>query len=179
MRTDQLFVFFFGTEPESHFSLVKSHIKDIRQIAEFEFSCITIYVERNLGFEAEHFERALKHLDSVIFYRDIQAGRTGILTTENVKLGAMTMTNVLLREQRVCILPVTQLISRDPQENRRRLREQLEIYSFQFKQPNDVFQKGKYALSGKVGGFKDDIVICLQLGIYWTESSKLLETIST
>ncbi len=152
---------------------------EIRRIPEFEFSAITIFVERNLGFEAEHFERSLKHLELVTFYRDVQAGRTGILTTENVKLGAMTMTNVLLREQRVCILPVTQMISKDPQENRRRLREQLEIYSFQFKQPADVFQKGKYALSGKVGGFKDDIVICLQLGIYWTESAKLLEAMSS
>jgi len=158
---------------------VKAHIGDIRKIPEFEFSLITVFVERNLGFEAEHFERSLKHLDLVMFYKDLQAGRTGILTTENVKLGAMTMTNVLLREQRVCILPVGQLISRDPQETRRRLREQLEIYSFQFKQPNDVFQKGKYALSGKVGGFKDDIVICLQLGIYWTESSKLLEAMAS
>lgn len=169
--------FFFCAEPESHFALVKSHIRDIRNIPEFEFSVITVFVERNLGFEAEHFERALKHLENVHFYKDAQAGRTGILTTENVKLGAMTMTNVLLREQRVCILPTGQLISRDPQETRRRLREQLEIYSFQFKQPNDVFQKGKYALSGKVGGFKDDIVICLQLGIYWTESSRLLESL--
>ena len=64
-------------------------------IPEFEFSIITVFVERNLGFEAEHFERALKHLDNVVFYKDAQASRTGILTTENVKLGAMTMTNVL------------------------------------------------------------------------------------
>jgi len=161
-----------------HFNLVRSHVHEIRKIAEFQFSHITIFVERNLGFEAEHFERALKYMEDVSFYRDVQAQRTGILTTENVKLAAMTMTNVLLREQRVSILPNTQLISKTPQENIRRLREQLEIYSFQFKQPNDVFQKGKYALSGKVGGFKDDIVICLQLGIYWTESSRLLDALN-
>jgi hypothetical protein len=100
------------------------------------------------------------------------------LTTENVKLGAMTMTNVMLREQRVNLLRSDQLISRDPQEARRRLREQLEIYSLQFKTPENAFQKGRYALSGKVGGFKDDIVICLQLGIYWTESIRLTEASS-
>jgi len=161
-----------------HFNLVKSHINDIRTIPEFEFSLVTIFVERNLGFEAEHFERSLKHLENVHFYRDLQAGRTGILTTENVKLAAMTMTNVMLREQRICLLPSGQLMSKNAQEMRKRLREQLEIYSFQFKSPNDVFQKGKYALSGKVGGFKDDIVICLQLGVYWTESSKTLELLN-
>ena len=158
-----------------HFSLVRTHIQDIRRIPQLEFSIITIFVERNLGFEAEHFQRALGSLDNVKFYRDMQANRTGVLTTENVKLGAMTLTNVFLREQRICMLDVTALVSRNAQEMKRRLREQLEIYSFQFKNPNDVFQKGKYALSGKVGGFKDDIVICLQLGIYWTESARLLE----
>lgn len=37
-----------------------------------------------------------------------------------------------------------------PHHARRRLREQLEIYSFQFKTPDTVFQKGRVALSGKV-----------------------------
>ena len=109
----------------------------------------------------------------MVFYRDVQANRTGILTTDNVKLAAMTMTNVMLREQRINLYG--DLVSRDAQEIRRRLREQLEIYSLQFKTPDTVFQKNKYALSGKVGGFKDDIVICLQLGIYWTESGRLFE----
>ena len=135
-------------------------------------------MERNLGFEAEHFQRNLQDEENVSFYRDYQAGRTGVLTTENVKLGAMTMTNVMLREQRISLLQSDKLISRDPQDARRRLREQLEIYSLQFKTPENAFQKGRYALSGKVGGFKDDIVICLQLGIYWTESIRLTEASS-
>ena len=130
-------------------------------------------MERNLGFEAEHFERALQFEENVVFYRDMQANRTGILTTDSVKLAAMTMTNVMLREQRVNLY--AEVVSRDAQEIRRRLREQLEIYSLQFKTADTVFQKNKYALSGKVGGFKDDIVICLQLGIYWTESGRLFE----
>jgi len=157
------------------FALVRLHIKEIRQIAEFTYSPIQIFVESNLGFEAEHIQRALQNEENVSFFRDYQAGRTGVLTTENVKLGAMTMTNIMLREQRICLLSSNQLISRDPQEARRRLREQLEIYSLQFKTPENAFQRGRYALSGKVGGFKDDIVICLQLGIYWTESARLLE----
>lgn len=159
-----------------HFNLVKTHIKELRKVPEFEYSKITIFVERNLGFEAEHFQRALHKLDNVNFYRDEQAGRTGVLTSENVKLGAMTLTNVMLREQRISMFPIGSLVARDSQECKRKLREQLEMYSFQFKAPNNVFQKGRYALSGKVGGFKDDIVICLQLGIYWTESARLMQT---
>jgi hypothetical protein len=169
-----LLIYLFA-EPETQFALVRLHIKEIRQIAEFTYSPIQIFVERNLGFEAEHFQRNLQNEENVTFFIDHKAGRTGVWTTENVKLGAMTMTNVMLREQRICLLNSNQLVSRNPQEARRRLREQLEIYSLQFKTPENAFQKGRYALSGKVGGFKDDIVICLQLGIYWTESARVLE----
>ena len=89
------------------------------------------------------------------------------------------MTNVMLREQRVNLLPESQIVSRNPQEIRRKIREQLEIYSMQFKTADSVFQKNKCALSGKVGGFKDDIVICMQLGIYWTETARLLEEMAS
>ena len=150
----------------------------LRQIPGKSASPIIIYVERNLGFEAEHFERALQMEENVVFYRDQQACRTGILTTDVVKMAAMTMTNVMLREQRVNLMPEAQLVSRDPQEIRRKLREQLEIYSMQFKTADTVFQKNRCALSGKVGGFKDDIVICMQLGIYWTEIATLPKCVS-
>jgi hypothetical protein len=158
---------------------VRAHIDDIRRIPEFQFSAIQIFVERNLGFEAEHFERNLQQMENVVFYKDVEAGRTGILTTDRVKLGAMTMTNVMLREHRVNVLPQTRLVSRNPQEARRKLREQLEIYSLQFKSADNVFQKNKFALSGKVAGFKDDIVICMQLGIYWTESGRIVQELGS
>ncbi len=137
-------------EPERQFALVRTHIQDLRCIPELEYSPVMIFVERNLGFEAEHMHRALRDEERVVFYRDEQAGRTGILTTDVVKYGAMTLTNVILREGRLCILPVGQLVARDAHEARRRLREQLEIYSLQYKSPENVFQKGRVALSGKV-----------------------------
>ena len=155
---------------------MRTHIRDLRaSIPAFELSHVTIFVARNLGFEAEHFQRALQNEELVSFYRDVQASRTGVLTTDVVKLGAMTLCNVFLRERRVCLLPPDMLVARDPLDARRRLREQLEVYSFQFKTADTVFQKDRVALSGKVGGMKDDIVICLQLGLYWTESCRALQ----
>ena len=49
-----------------------------------------------------------------------------------------------------------------------KLREQLEVYSFQYKEALNTFQKSRAALSGKIGGMKDDVAICVQLGCYWT-----------
>ena len=102
---------FAHEEPERQFALVRQHIAMIRQIPELKFSPIQIFVERNLGFEAEHLEREFRNEEMVLFYRDRQANRTGILTTENVKLGAMTTTNVMLREKRIHMLPENKLVS--------------------------------------------------------------------
>lgn len=79
----------------------------------------------------------------------------------------VTLLNTMLREKRVHI-DRENLVSRDPKNILVRLREQLEIYSYQFKAPPTTFGKMQIALSGKVGGMKDDLCICLQLGVYWT-----------
>ena len=134
-------------------------------------SPVKIFVERNLAYEAEHHKHALGHLPGVRFHTDEKAGRVGVLTTETVKYAAMEMFNVMLREQRVSICKYFH--SRQPKEIRVRLREQLEVYSFQYKEATNTFQKSRTTLSGKVGGMKDDIAICLQLGCYWTSVDML------
>ena len=65
------------------------------------------------------------------------------------------------------------LLSENPTGNAKRLNEQLTIYSLQFKEAANVFGKGRAALSGKVGGMKDDVVIAMQLGIYFSKEEYL------
>lgn len=137
------------------------------------FSPICLIVERNLGFEAEHMERNLKDIENTKFYFDEQSRRVGVLTTDKVKMAAMTQMNIMLKERRVHLLPEDEMTSLDVQGNRKKLKDQLEIYSMQYKVPETVFQKVRHALSGKVGGMKDDVVICLQLAVYWTEAGRV------
>lgn len=62
-------------------------------------------------------------------------------------------------------------ITADPRKEddmKRLLRDEMEIYSYQFKQATTVFGKGQVALSGKVGGMRDDLAVLLQLSAYWT-----------
>lgn len=80
----------------------------------------------------------------------------------------------MLRERRVHV--TKDIMSREPRMCLVRLREQMEIYSYQFKQAVNTFGKDLISLSGKVGGMKDDLCICLQLGVYWT-SAEILEKI--
>ena len=42
------------------------------------------------------------------------------------------------------------------------------IYSYQFKAAATCFNRDQACISGKVGGMKDDICICLQIGIMYT-----------
>jgi hypothetical protein len=94
------------------------------------------------------------------------ARRIGVLTTDAVKHAMCGLLNSMLREKRVHI--AKDLISRDPKGIRARMREQMEVYSYQFKTAETPFNKDQMTLSGKVGGMRDDVCICLQLVIYWT-----------
>ena len=139
----------------------------LRQIPGKTASPITIYVERNLGFEAEHHKRALEGLPGVSFHVDLKANRVGVLTTEAIKHAMCQLVVVMLREQRLHVHKP--LVSKDEKGVLLRLREQMEVYSYQFKLGVTTFQKDRVALSGKVGGMKDDICICLQLACYHTQ----------
>ncbi|MFN9943819.1 MAG: hypothetical protein ACK56I_30535, partial [bacterium] len=55
-------------EPDRQFMLVKDHIAMLRSNLYQTLSKIKIYVERNLGFEAEHHYRALHDIPGVEFY---------------------------------------------------------------------------------------------------------------
>ena len=154
------------TEPEKQFALVDRHVKRIKSTSEFLCSEIVIMVERNLGFEAEHHQRALNSLQHRRFRIDHTANRYGILTTEDVKYGMMTLFNNMLRDQRVAFY--NPLLSKDPNAARRRVQEQMKVFSFQFKQAANCFGNQRVALCGKVGCMKDDVVIALQLAVYYS-----------
>lgn len=161
----------FSPEPEKQFALVERHIDRLRTHPMLCDSPVVIMVERNLGFEAEHHHRALQGLRLTRHRVDHTAQRYGILTTEEIKHAMCTLLDNMLREQRLSILP--EIYSERPTENTARLREQLHIYSLQFKQAANNFGKTRVALNGKVGGMKDDVAIALQLAIYYSASEKM------
>ena len=157
----------FFPDPAKQFELVVQHITRIRSDMGRKTSRFFVFVERNLGFEAEHHKRALDHIPGVTFYVDQKACRVGVLTTEATKHAMAQLVVSMLAERRIHVLPT--LYSHEPEVMRSRLREQMETYSAQFKQAPDTFGKDKISLSGKIGGMKDDVCICLQLAAYFTQ----------
>ena len=171
-------VCFFCLDPERQFQLVIEHCHKLRETEGHIMSKIYIYVERNLGFEAEHHRRALGNaIPNCQFYLDEQHDRVGVLTTNEVK-HAMAQLTVLMLEEHRLHMRKPHLVSRDPKGIMMRLREQMEVYSYQFKAAQTTFQKDAVALSGKVGGMKDDICICLQLACYFTQLEKQREHVN-
>ena len=104
------------------------------------------------------------------FRIDHTAKRYGILTTEEVKYAMLTLFSNILRDQRLAFM--NPLFSEDSDGNRRRIKEQMQVYSFQFKQAVNCFGKQRVALCGKVGGMKDDVIIALQLAVYFSSQER-------
>jgi hypothetical protein len=159
------------TEPTKQFALLRQHIFALRQHSILRDSPVVIMVERNLGFEAEHHHNALYDIPNTTHRVDKAAKRYGILTTEEIKQSMMMLTNNMLRAKQINVN--RNIVSTDPVANRRRLFDQLHIYSYQYKSAADVFGKQRCALSGKVGGMKDDVCIALQLCIYYSQYEHL------
>ena len=90
----------------------------------------------------------------------------GVLTTEAIKHALCHMVVVMLQERPIHVQHP--LVSRDEKGVLLLLREQVKVYWYQFKLGTNTFQKDHIALSGKVGGMKDDICIVLQLAFYFT-----------
>lgn len=79
-----------------------------------------------------------------------------------------TLTNAMLREKRISLRSGESFISNDEEGIKKLIQEEMETYSYQFKSATTVFSRDQCALSGKVGGMRDDLAIALQLAIYWT-----------
>lgn len=119
------------THVTKQFALVEAHIERLRTLPAYTHSEIYMIVERNLGNEAEHHKIALQHLSGVKWHTDHAARRVGFLTTQDTKYAMATLTNLMLREQRLSFM--NPLISDKPEELRKTIMRQLQNYSVQFK----------------------------------------------
>jgi hypothetical protein len=162
-------------DPARQFALLRKHITDLRSNPMWSSSPMFVFVERNLGFEAEHHQREFSSEPGVSFYLDAGAQRYGVLTTNEIKHAMSTVANVMLREGSVSVHKERFVCAgyETKEQMLIKFREQLHVYSYSFKEAASLFTKQQVALSGKVGGCVDDICICFQLGLYFTQPSMM------
>jgi len=145
-------------EPDKTFRLLREHVAAVRAAyGNLSNSCVRIIVERNLGFEAEHLYRECQSIDNSRFVCEpATTARIGVLTTQERKLGFVTYTNVLLRENRM-FAHSEHWVDTQKNDTRKILMDQLSFFGFTFMRPENSFQKEKFAISGKSAGGKDDL----------------------
>jgi hypothetical protein len=110
-------------QPSKQFALFHRHVNRIRDVCMLSHSEVVVFCERNLGFEAEHLERATRGLYRLRHRIDHAAKRFGVLTTEEIKYASTTLVSVMLREKRITIRKP--LLSENPAGNAKRLNEQV------------------------------------------------------
>lgn len=161
-------------DPFKTFSLLDAHIKAVREtFSDLMFSPCKIIVERNLGFEAEHLYRYMQNGDNLLFMREKNSQRIGVLTTQEIKLGFVTFFNVLLRENRVFCVKEN-FIEINNRGSRDMLHDQLSFFSFTFSTPSTVLQKERFAISGKSHGSRDDLCMACLIGIYFSSDGRFI-----
>lgn len=156
-------------EPTKTFDILERHIDQVRQsYSMLRNSIVSIIVERNLGFEAEHLFRECRHkIQRCVFLREPLANRVGVLTTQELKLAFVTYTNVILRENRMFACDTACFVDVGKNKTRDILKDQLSFFGFTFSKQDHIFQKEKYVITGKTSGGKDDLCMALLIGMYF------------
>tara|TARA_B100001142_G_C14324097_1_gene651608 strand:+ start:1535 stop:2419 length:885 start_codon:yes stop_codon:yes gene_type:complete len=161
-------------DPFKTFGLLDAHIKAVRATySDLVFAQCKVIVERNLGFEAEHLYRECRKFDNLVFMKERNSDRIGVLTTQNIKLGFTTYTNILLRENRVFCVK-SGFIDLSKSGSRDTLFDQLSFFSFTFSAPATVLQKERFAISGKANGGKDDLAMAFLIGLYFSADPRFV-----
>ena len=153
-------------------ALLKSHIEGLRRQQKFREAWFVFIPENNLGHEADHMEFMLRPYRRVYTLTE-KGGVIGVNTTAVRKeLYSMETVKYLCQES---IKFWTHLVVANPKggsnEKERVLtdfKEQLLSFKRIIVHPDRGFSLPKIHYSGKSKGGRDDLIMSLMIGIYWT-----------
>lgn len=123
--------------------------------------------ENNLGLEAAHLDTMVHNIRGVETYW--QKDRPGVrkdgaatrgyqfLLTQNLSEGSILFSQDLFTVTR----------ERTVQDMLEVLEDQMLRYHWEKKKASDVFGTDRYTLTGKVGNQQDDLLITLEMALYW------------
>ena len=105
--------------------------------------------------------------DRCLTMRD--AEQPGLRTTHLVKEAMYIKTLDALTDDRIHFWEELVVVNHEntAEDLKRQLKEELQTYSVVVDQPKSLFAQAKKTFTGKIGGFQDDLVVCLQLNILW------------
>lgn len=149
--------------------LLLTHIMQVRKANPFlATATAVIALESNLGFESQHLLHALKesHLPRWIALAEGPKGTIGLHTTADRKEQYCLLYREVLRQRRIVFSDAFFSLSMEPEEARKRLKEETLNFSVVVEPPKSSFGRSRKTYTGKLGGKQDDTVLALQMCLY-------------
>lgn len=157
-------------KPADYEGVLIEHIAAIKSRPHFRNAVIVLMPEANLGFEAHYIQRCVmqsRFARCSVTMRD--KDQPGLRTTHAVKESMYIKTKAMFADEGVRF--VKNMVNVNPETTTESMKKDLEhemrTYSVVIDHPLSLFAQSKKTFSGKIGGFQDDLIVCLQLNILW------------
>lgn len=157
--------------PSDYENILIEHLRLLRRHSRYcSLATLVLMPEANLGFEAHYIERSVmrsKMARCCVTMRDDDT--PGLRTTHKVKEAMYVKTKDALNDDRIVF--ADSIVTANPEttaeELKSELKDEMQTYSVVVEHPQSVFADSKKTFTGKIGGFQDDLIVCLQLNVLW------------
>lgn len=157
-------------KPADYEGVLIEHIAALKARPNLRNALVVLMPEANLGFEAHYIERCVmqsRFARCCVTMRDKE--QPGLRTTHAVKESMYIKTKAAFADEAVRFTKNTVNVNPETtvESMKKDLEHEMRTYSIIIDHPMSVFAQSKKTFSGKIGGFQDDLVVCLQLNILW------------
>ena len=147
--------------------LIQRHYEKILAEKNFRESQLIFIPENNLGLEAAHLDTMVHRIPGVKTYW--QKDKPGVHKDGKATRGYQFLLTTCLAEGSIRFEEDLITVTREkkPQDMLDMLEDQMYRYHWEKKKATDVFGSDRYTLTGKVGNKQDDLLITLEMALYW------------
>ena len=144
------------------------HYNRLLQTKNYRDSKLIFIPENNLGLEAAHLDTMVHSIPGVETYWEKET-RPGVHKDGKATRGYQFLLTNSLAEGSIRIDEDLFTVTREksPQCMLDMLEDQMYRYHWEKKKATDVFGSDRYTLTGKVGTQQDDLLITLEMALYW------------
>lgn len=157
-------------KPSDYEHVLIEHLAALKALPNLRNAILVMMPEANLGFEAHYIDRLVmqsRFCRCSVTMRD--KDQPGLRTTHQVKEAMYVKTKAALADESVRFSK--NMVNVNPETTVESMKKDLEhemrTYSVVIDHPVSLFAQSKKTFSGKIGGFQDDLIVCLQLNILW------------
>jgi len=147
--------------------LIQRHYQQLQSKIHLREAKLIFIPENNLGLESAHLDTMVHRIPGVETYW--QKDRPGVHKDGKATRGYQFLLTTSLAENSIlfdedCFTVTREKTTSDMLDI---LMDQMFRYHWEKKKATDVFGNDRYTLTGKVGNKQDDLLITLEMALYW------------